>query len=215
MTNDAIQAIIVLGSGITPQGEPSPGSALRTRKAVELHKLFPDAVLIMSGSSPLDGDYPKPEAEIMQSYAVSLGADSQKILLETESQDTLSNAALTKKKLLLPRQLHNVLVVTSGYHVPRAEYLFRKALGPEYGVTFVSAGGDTTPQRLAKEGRSLAFFRALLDTAPDGDDEEIWRRMRDWLSPYCKKQHFTLDEWHDYTDNGAPLPVFPDYPATT
>lgn len=214
MRVDIVQAIIVLGAGITPDGEPSPASALRTAKAVELLEVFSDAILIMSGNAPVRTGHAAPEdteAAIMKKYAASLGADARKVLLEDNSRDTLSNATFTKKDYLIPRQLRNIMVVTSSFHVPRAEYLFRKVLGPDYLITFVSAGGDMQPGRLAKEERSLAFARALLDTVADGDDGKIRQRMSEWLHPYAKHPRFTVDEWYAYTNDGKPLPAFPDY----
>lgn len=214
MKIDSVQAIIVLGAGVTPTGEPSPTSALRTSKAVELAELFSNAVLIMSGNTPIhaaEAATKDTEAAIMKKHAVSLGVDPQRILLENDSRDTLANATFTKKHYLAPRQLCNVMVVTSSFHVPRAEYLFRKVLGPDYAITFVSAGGEVKPGRLIKEERSLAFGKALLDTAPDGDDDEIRRRMSEWLHPYAKHPRFTLDQWYAYTNNGEPLPAYPDY----
>jgi uncharacterized SAM-binding protein YcdF (DUF218 family) len=211
---DLIQAIIVLGSGITPNLEPSPGSALRTAKAVELIDLFQNALLIMSGNTPTRAEHAaieNSEAAIMKKYAVSLGVDPQKILLENESRDTLANAIFTKRNYLVHRRLNNIIVVTSSYHVPRAEYLFSKVLGPEYTTTFVSAGGEVKPERLTKEARSLDFAKALLDTATDGDDKEIYQRMSEWLYPYTQHPRFTLDEWYAYADGGKPLPAFPDY----
>jgi uncharacterized SAM-binding protein YcdF (DUF218 family) len=214
MRIDSAQAIIVLGAGIMPTGEPSPSGALRTAKAVELAELFPGAVLIMSGNTSIraaETAKEDTEAVIMKKYAVSLGVNPQRVLLESDSRDTLANATFTKKQYLVPRKLRNIIVVTSSFHIPRAEYLFRKVLGPDYAITFVSAGGEVKPERLIKEERSLAFGKALLDTAPDGDDDEIRRRMSEWLHPYAKHPRFTLDEWYAYTNNGKPLPAYPDY----
>lgn len=214
MQINSVQAIIVLGAGTTPTGEPSPTTALRTSKAVEFAELFPDALLIMSGNTPIraaEAATEDTEAAIMKKYAVSLGVDPQKVLLENNSRDTLANAIFTKKDYLSPRQLCNVVVVTSSFHIPRAEYLFRKVLGPDYIITFVSAGGEFKPERLIKEQRSLAFARALLDSAADGDDDEIRQRIGEWLHPYVKHPRFTLDEWYAYTNDGKPLPAFPDY----
>lgn len=213
MQVDSVQAIIVLGAGVTPTGEPSPTSTLRTSKAVELAESFSSAILIMSGNTPIHAKAvaEDTEAAIMKKHAASLGVDPQRILLENDSRDTLANATFTKKHYLAPRQLRNIVVVTSSFHIPRAEYLFRKVLGPDYIITFVSAGGEVKPGRLIKEDRSLAFGKALLDTAPDGDDDEIQRRMSEWLHPYAKYPRFTLDQWYAYTNDGEPLPAYPDY----
>ncbi len=209
-----VQAIITLGSGVTPTGEPSPGTALRTAKAIELADLFPRAVLIMSGAMPLHPDAGIPggtEADVMKKYALARHIAPARVLLENKSHTTLDNALFTKKHCLEPRQLRTLVVVTSGYHIPRAEYLFRKILGPDYRITCISAGGETKSNRLLKEERSLAFFRALLDTVTDGDDAEARRRLSDWLEPYATHPPFTLEQWHAYKDHGKPLPAFPDY----
>ncbi len=214
MQINPIQAVIVLGGGITPAGKPSPSSALRAAKAAELAGLFPGALLIMSGSTSIRADQAvieDTEAAIMKKYTVSLGVNPQRILLENDSRDTLANAIFAKKNYLAPYQMRNVMVVTSSFHIPRTEYLFRKVLGSDYAVTFVSAGGEIKPGRLTKEERSLAFAQALLDTAADGDDDEIRRRMSEWLHPYATHPRFTLDEWYAYTNDGKPLPAFPDY----
>lgn len=214
MQVNSIQAIVVLGAGVTPAGEPTPTSTMRTNKAVELMGLFPKAKLIMSGNAPIRYEQAAPagtEAAIMRKKAVLLGVDPRKILVEDESRDTLSNVMFAKKNYLAPRRLHNVIVVTSSYHIPRAEYVFHKVLGPNYNTTFVSAGGTVNPQQLSKEKRSLDFVRALLDTAADGDDNEIRRRVSEWLHPYAKRPRFTLEEWYAYTNDGKPLPEFPDY----
>ncbi|PID31999.1 hypothetical protein CR970_02850 [Candidatus Saccharibacteria bacterium] len=212
MRANSIQAIVVLGGGVSSDGKPLPASAMRTAKAVELAELFPNAMLIMSGNASIRTDRvggDDAEATVMKKYAVSLGADPQRFLLENGSRDTLANARLTKKHYLAPRKFYNVVVVTSGFHIARAEYLFRKVLGPDYSTTFVSAGGDVSLERLIKEGRSLTFARALFDTVADGDDDEIRRRIDDWLHP--KNPRFTLDEWCACVDHGVALPAFPDY----
>lgn len=214
MQAESIQAIIVLGAGVNSAGEPSPHSALRAAKAVELAQAFASATVIMSGNSPAGTSKPATtgtEAAAMKKYAESLGLEPKRVLLENNSRDTLTNALYTKNNYLQSRKLSRVMVVTSGSHVPRAEYLFTKVLGSDYAITFVSAGGTPPPGLLAHEERSLAFYRALLDTATSGDDVEIERRMNEWLGPDAQPTRFTLEEWYTYVNDGVALPAFPDY----
>ena len=64
-------------------------------------------------------------AEIMRDALVEEGVPREKIWLEGDSDSTQENAAFSAK-LLLPRGIRRIVLVTEAYHMLRAERDFRR-----------------------------------------------------------------------------------------
>lgn len=90
---------------------------------VDLARRYPKAKIIFSGGSPKDTEN---EAKVVKRYFISFGIAADRILTEGESQTTAENARFTAD-LLHPAPPSRWLLVTSGYHMPRAVGAFRKA----------------------------------------------------------------------------------------
>lgn len=90
---------------------------------VDLARRYPKAKIIFSGGSPEDTES---EAKIVKRYFISFGIAPDRILTEGQSQTTAENARFTAD-LLHPAPPSRWLLVTSGYHMPRAVGAFRKA----------------------------------------------------------------------------------------
>jgi uncharacterized SAM-binding protein YcdF (DUF218 family) len=90
---------------------------------VDLARRYPKAKIIFSGGSPQDTEN---EAKIVKRYFISFGIAPDRILTEGQSQTTAENARFTAD-LLHPAPPSRWLLVTSGYHMPRAVGAFRKA----------------------------------------------------------------------------------------
>jgi uncharacterized SAM-binding protein YcdF (DUF218 family) len=133
--------IIVLGGGINKNGGLPKPVINRIYKAQELfnEKLAP--IIIMSGRwSPRLRHRPIiTEAQSMEIYAHSLGLPKSAILKEEQSGSTLKNAQYLKDLFLTPHHWCNIIVVTSGFHLPRTQYIFDKILGPAYQISYISA----------------------------------------------------------------------------
>lgn len=82
-------------------------------------------ILISGGSAPGW----RPEAEIIADLLVDLGVPRTALLTENKSRNTRQNA-LFSQVMLQERQMKRVLLVTSAYHMQRAQATFR-ALGVE------------------------------------------------------------------------------------
>ena len=92
---------------------------------VDLARHYPKAKIIFSGGS----EGPKEtvsEAKIVKRYFISLGIAPDRIITEERSQTTAENARFTAD-LLHPAPASRWLLVTSGYHMPRAVGAFRQA----------------------------------------------------------------------------------------
>ena len=86
----------------------------------------------------------------MKEHAIELGVPSENILLEERSKDVLGNAYFSRISYLEPSRWKNVIVITSGYHVPRAEYVFKKILGQDYVMDFLQADNTLLPKEIEK-----------------------------------------------------------------
>lgn len=92
---------------------------------VDLARRYPKAKIIVSGGS----EGPKEtlsEAAIAKDYFISLGIAPDRIFTEGQSQTTAENARFTAN-LLHPMPHSRWVLVTSGYHMPRAVGAFRQA----------------------------------------------------------------------------------------
>lgn len=119
--------IVVLGGGVASQGtlrpvtEPSQVTKERVLCGIDLFARGLAPTLLMSGGdATIIGAGPY-EAEAMKRFAVRHGVPDQAIVTETRSRTTYENA-VEVRRLIQPSA--SVLLVTSAYHMPRAQYLF-------------------------------------------------------------------------------------------
>ena len=125
-TEQTVQAIIILGSGIQ-NGQPSPTLAKRLDQGAELAQQQTKAILIVTGG--IGYTEKETEAEIMakylyQQYNIAL----QRIYLEDKSTSTELNL-LNSKSILkhqnIPLSAH-IAIVTSDFHTLRAAAIAKK-----------------------------------------------------------------------------------------
>src|SRR3954466_6673369 len=122
--------IICLGGAVDTVVSPARGevalneAAERMTAVAELARRFPQARIVFSGGSGriiFDG---VSEASLAARLFESFGIARERIVLESESRDTLENARFTKA-LVKPRPGERWLLVTSAHHMPRSVGLFR------------------------------------------------------------------------------------------
>jgi uncharacterized SAM-binding protein YcdF (DUF218 family) len=82
-------------------------------------------ILISGGSASLRKPFTK-EAEVVRHYLTSIGISERDILIEPESKNTYQNALNTKAMLTATHTSGPHLLLTSGYHMPRAMGCFKK-----------------------------------------------------------------------------------------
>lgn len=92
-------------------------SMARLIEGIRIHKAYPEARVIMTGGVAKEG-WPSVAGE-MRDLAELLGLEAE-VILEEESRDTKDHAKLLKSML----QDKQFILVTSGYHMPRAMGLF-------------------------------------------------------------------------------------------
>jgi vancomycin permeability regulator SanA len=133
---------IVFGAGLRRDGSPSPLLRDRVSTAAELYFSGKVQKLLMSGSS--DFRYHN-EPQSMQEYALSLGVQAEDILMDESGSRTYATCYRAREIY----QIERAILVTQGFHLPRALYLCNA-----FGIQSTGVPADLRPYR----ARSLAFW---------------------------------------------------------
>ena len=122
--------IILLGGGVydkvpdqSGMGVPSGEAMSRVVAAVRLHKKLKVPVIVSGGKV---FKQITSEAAIIKRIMVDLGVPFDQIVIEGNSRDTLENARFSIR-LCEEKGFNKPVLLTSAYHLKRAELSFRKA----------------------------------------------------------------------------------------
>jgi SanA protein len=119
---------IVFGAGLRRDGTPSPVLRDRIDTAVELYSAGKVQKLLMSGDNRFI-EYNEPGA--MQEYAISQGIPPEDIVLDYAGRRTYDTCYRAKHIF----QVENAILVTQGFHLPRAVYVCKSLGLPAVGVS--------------------------------------------------------------------------------
>jgi len=122
-------AIIVLGAGIEADGSPSKTLTVRAQHGAELWRQNIAPVIICTGG--IVGSAPRAEASACEDVLIAEGIPADAILSEYQSINTQTNVRFSKE-LMENNGLQNAVVVSSRYHLLRAQWLFWRAHVPIY-----------------------------------------------------------------------------------
>lgn len=118
----SVDAVIILGAMVRPDGSPSPAMVRRVRCGVDRLQAGETRFLILSGGSV---GYLTPEAQIMQRLALDMGARPDQLILEEKSINTIENIRFSAP-LAREHGVKSLAVMTDSYHLPRALYICRR-----------------------------------------------------------------------------------------
>jgi uncharacterized SAM-binding protein YcdF (DUF218 family) len=167
-TRGAPDGIVVLGGAITPDVSAARGevalneAAERVTAAVALARRYPAARIIYSGGTAALIFPEGSEAASAVRLFESLGIPQARIIAEEQSRNTVENAVFSLL-LAMPQPGERWLLVTSGYHMPRAMGVFRRAGFPveAYPVDWRTRG----PQDALRPFSTLGSGLERADTA--------------------------------------------------
>jgi uncharacterized SAM-binding protein YcdF (DUF218 family) len=126
-------AIVLLGGGSVSYGRSTADplvhdlgalSGLRVVEAARLYRLLNGPLVIASGGIVVPGEQLAPEAEVMKRALVALGVPADRIVLETASRNTRSQA-IEVKPILQRHRIDRFVLVTSPPHMYRSMGAFR------------------------------------------------------------------------------------------
>ena len=165
--------LIILGGGIdTEPGSARGGYSLnddgdRYIEAVRLANLYPAARIIMSGGDgSIDGGHVS-EAEIIGRMFEDFGIEAERVTNDATSRDTYENATHTKA-ILAELGFTRCLLITSGFHMPRAVAIFR-----HLGIDVIPWATDY--RSTGREGLRLDFRQPLRNAAM------LTVAMKEWI----------------------------------
>jgi len=124
-----LDVVAILGGGMNPSGgfRQSPEAAkftyARLFSGVRIFRQTGARTLALCGGGWPGGK--DSEANVMEMLAIELGVEQGKIITETDSRNTMENAA-GLARLLPPAKGRQIGLVTSALHMPRARKVFEK-----------------------------------------------------------------------------------------
>jgi len=175
------QAIVVLASGVSagcpPVAIPTLGTDTfeRCQYAAWLHTHWRPLPVVASGGSG-DESVP-PYASVMREAIEREGVPPSTVWLETESHST-HQSAVNVARMLGRNGIRRIVLVTEGYHMPRAAAAFRKE-----GLSVIAAGCGYRSyhpyfaQELIPGWESIEWNEDVLHEAVG----LAWYRIRGWI----------------------------------
>lgn len=156
--------LLVLGLGIRPDGSLPDSAKALVEKTADLYKQQVARTIIFSGrwSYRLNYTPPTTEAEAMAHHAETLGIPTGAILIENESNTTISNLCLLKTDFCEPRHFHRILLVTLEPLAQRALFNAEMVFGSDYRLNTAFADYTYSPEKLAqlKEQETIKLAQA-------------------------------------------------------
>lgn len=125
-----VDCVVILGAGLKSNGEPSDMLEDRIKTGVEVFNQIDADFILMSGD--YSGEH-YDEVSAMKKYALSLGVDEDKILLDGQGFSTFESISRVKEEYGFDR----VVIITQKYHLYRALYI-----AEQYEIEAVGVSAD-------------------------------------------------------------------------
>jgi uncharacterized SAM-binding protein YcdF (DUF218 family) len=153
--------VIYLGADNNQKGVLSETARVRAQGAFEAYRGRPGAKLLVTGGYGAFNLAPLPHAHYVVRHLQALGVPESDFLPIVESRHTVDDAALSLEALA-PLDVRSICVVTSAFHVQRAQLIFSCFFDPAR-LTFVSTPSclprEALRRREAHETESRALIR--------------------------------------------------------
>jgi len=159
-------ALVVLAAGLNNEGILSNNSMRRALRGIALYRKGLAPLLVLSGSPARTGE--GGEAELRADLAQELGVPPAAVLL-LGTAHTTREEAVELGKLLKPRGVRRILLVTHGEHMARALPLFESVgfevlPAPVFDTVYDAAGPEdrlsTSRSMLMELGARLYYWAA-------------------------------------------------------
>lgn len=143
----------------------------RATHAVQLYKEGKLKRILITGGQGFQSKNDQKEARLLANFMVTAGVPSSDLLIEDESKNTRENALFTKRMLDNRQEAHNqtFLLITSAFHMKRAEGCFRK-VGLDVDTYPVDYYGNDNP----------VTIRSIIQPGPNS--LLLWHKLtKEWI----------------------------------
>jgi uncharacterized SAM-binding protein YcdF (DUF218 family) len=113
--------VVIMGAAVWPGDTPSNAMRRRVRGALQTLPSNEPVIYLVSGGV---GKYPPSEAEVMRRLLIERGVDSERIVIDDVSNDTLESVRNCAAILRQTWPELPVYVSSDTYHIPRCRLLF-------------------------------------------------------------------------------------------
>ena len=103
--------------------------------------------------------------------------DEKKILLSKKSRDTVGDAVFLRLDFNNYLKKKKIAVITSDYHVKRAQIIFDFVFGKEYKIKVYGVSINSDNRTKKREDLSLNEFKRTFDGINKGDIDGIYKRL--------------------------------------
>ena len=135
--------ILVLGSAVWPNEQPSPSLRARTERAIELYQQGYAPYLLLSGGL---GRYPPEEAEVMRRLAVEAGIPQEAMILDMEAHSTWESMEKAQE-IMAQEGWETAIIVSDPFHIERSLLMAGDAGFAAYGSPALDSPTYTIPSR--------------------------------------------------------------------
>ena len=135
--------ILVLGSAVWANEQPSPSLRARTERAIELYQEGYAPYLLLSGGL---GRHPPEEAEVMRRLATAAGVPEEALVLDKEAHST--RESIEKAREIMQREgWETAIFVSDPFHMQRSLLMARDVGIQAYGSPALDSPTYTLPAR--------------------------------------------------------------------
>ena len=168
-------ALIILSHLKNANGELDDETLARIELGIELFRSKEFDFIVTSGWDYQDDSDLKIGEVVADNLRKRYSIDKSKILVDVCSRDTVGDAFFLRKNVILPYDIGSITLVTSSYHVRRADEVFKKFFSPSVSVITVGAkfALDNLKERLANEENSYRAFLATFDNIDFSSDTAV------------------------------------------
>ena len=112
---------IIMGSAVSSEGRPSKAMRRRVKAALGLRHEFQNLIFLPTGGNLERWGHS--EAEVMTGLLKEAGVDTESIIQETESRNTLQSLTFCARKIKQQSDIATIVVCSDSFHLPRCRLL--------------------------------------------------------------------------------------------
>ncbi len=172
------QTAITLSHHLNDDNSLSRETKARVDEAISLHGSGYVTTISLSGGHAGNEIKDITHAGAMKRYAISEGVRPADLYSEEKSLDTVGQAVFSKRKIVVPNNWNEIVVVSHDYHIARVKRIFDFVYGEDFNLEYVGIPTKHTDDDINRRERdSLEAFLRTFDDTPAGNDAEILNTM--------------------------------------